>query len=92
MGDDWELGVTVELSNFQDEMAHKEAHCIQTVTKYSQNHGLYHRLMIFNNVTACTSQPVAFNGHLNTHEHLTGLRNKPQQKQTINFWQWCSSS
>ena len=30
----------------------------------------------------CTSQPVAFNGHPNTRGCLTGLRNKPQQKQT----------
>ena len=30
---------------------------------------------------ACTSRPVAFNGHLSTHGLLIGLRDKPQKKQ-----------
>ena len=33
-------------------------------------------------VAACTSQTVAFTEHLSTRGHLTGLRNKPQKKQT----------
>ena len=40
------------------------------------------RVMIFSRVIACTSQPVAFNGHPSIRGRLTGLRNKPQQKQT----------
>ena len=47
------------------------------------------------NATACTSQPVAFNGHLSTQGCLTGLRNKPQQKLThqhlaVVYWQLVS--
>ena len=39
-----------------------------------------------------TSQPVAFSGHPTTRGRLTGLRNKPQQKQTcqhlaVVYWQ-----
>ena len=33
-------------------------------------------LVIFSKVAACTSQPVAFNGHPITCDHLTVLRNK----------------
>ena len=39
-------------------------------------------MVISSRVVACTSQPVAFNGHPSTRVRLTGLRNKPQQKQT----------
>ena len=39
-------------------------------------------VVISSKVVACTSQPVVFNGHLSTCGRLTGLRNKPQQKQT----------
>ena len=51
--------------------------------------------MISSKVFTCTSQPVAFNGHMSTHERLTGLRNKPQQKQTcqhlaVVYWQLVS--
>ena len=42
----------------------------------------YSRVVISSKVVACASQPVAINGHLSIHGHLTGLRNKPQQKQT----------
>ena len=50
------------------------------------------RVVISSKVVACTSQPVAFNGHLSTRGCLTGLRNKPQQKQTcqhlaVVYWQ-----
>ena len=36
-------------------------------------------VVISSKVAACTSQ---LDGHLSTHGHLEGLRNKPQQKQT----------
>ena len=39
-------------------------------------------MVIFSKVAACTSQPVVFNEHPSTHGRLTGLRNKPQKKQT----------
>ena len=39
-------------------------------------------MVISSKVAACTSQPVAFSGHLSTGECLPGLRNKLQQKQT----------
>ena len=48
-------------------------------------HTLYHigqLVVISSKMAACTSQPVGFNGHPSTHECLTGLRNKFQQKQT----------
>ena len=38
--------------------------------------------MIFSKVAACTSKPVALNEHPSTRGRLTGLRNKPQKKQT----------
>ena len=43
----------------------------------------------------CTSRPVASNGHPSTRGRLTGLRNKPQQKQTsqylaVVYWQLVS--
>ena len=52
-------------------------------------------MVISRRVVACTSQPVAFNGHTSTRGHLTGLRNKPQQKQTcqhlaVVYWQLVS--
>ena len=34
----------------------------------------------------CISQPVPFNGHPTTHEHLTSLKNKLQHEQTRNFF------
>ena len=36
----------------------------------------------FSKVAACTNQPVALNEHPSTRGRLTGLRNKPQKKQT----------
>ena len=53
------------------------------------------QVVIFSKVAACTSQPVAFNEHLSTHECLTGLRNKPQKMQTgqllaVVLWQLVS--
>ena len=39
-------------------------------------------MVISSRVVACTSRPVAFSGHPSTRGRLTGLRNKPQQKQT----------
>ena len=33
-------------------------------------------------IATCTSQPVAFCGHLSTHGFLTAVGNKPQKKQT----------
>ena len=39
-------------------------------------------MVIFSKVAACTSQPMALNEHPSTRGHLTGLRNKPQKKQT----------
>ena len=52
-------------------------------------------MVISSRVVACTSQPVAFNGHPSTHGRLTGLRNKPQQEQTsqhlaVVYWQLVS--
>ena len=52
-------------------------------------------MVISSRVVACTSQPVAFNGHLSTRGRLKGLRNKPQQKQTcqdlaVVYWQLVS--
>ena len=52
-------------------------------------------MVISSKVVACTSQPVAFNGHPSTCGRLTGLRNKPQQKQTcqhlaVVYWQLVS--
>ena len=32
----------------------------------------------FNKVAVCPSQPIAFSGHLSTHDRLAGIRNKPQ--------------
>ena len=40
-------------------------------------------MVISSKVAACMNQPVALNRHLSIHECLTGLRNKPQYKQTI---------
>ena len=52
-------------------------------------------MVISSRVVACTSQPVAFNGHPSTRGRLTGLRNKLQQKQTcqnlaVVYWQLVS--
>ena len=52
-------------------------------------------MVISSRVVACTSRPVAFNGHPSTRGRLTGLRNKPQQKQTcqhlaVVYWQLVS--
>ena len=52
-------------------------------------------MVISSKVVACTSRPVAFNGHMSTCGHLTGLRNNPQQKQTcqhlaVVYWQLVS--
>ena len=52
-------------------------------------------MVISSMVVACTSRPVAFNGHPSTRGRLTGLRNKPQQKQTcqhlaVVYWQLVS--
>ena len=52
-------------------------------------------MVISSKVVACTSQPVTFKGHLSTRGRLTGLRNKPQQKQTcqrlvVVYWQLVS--
>ena len=52
-------------------------------------------MVISRRVVACTSRPVAFNGYPSTRGHLTGLRNKPQQKQTcqylaVVYWQLVS--
>ena len=49
----------------------------------------------FQQMVACTNQPVAFNGHPSTCGRLTGLTNKPQQKQTcqhlaVVYWQLVS--
>ena len=49
-------------------------------------------MVISSRVVACTRRPVASNGHLSTRGRLTGLRNKPQQKQTcqhlaVVYWQ-----
>ena len=38
--------------------------------------------VVLSKVAACTSQPVAFSKHPSTRGRLTGLRNKPQKKQT----------
>ena len=38
------------------------------------------QVVIFSKVASCTSQPVAFIGHLSTHGCLTSLRNKPQKQ------------
>ena len=37
-------------------------------------------MVIFSRAVACTSRPVAFNGHPSTRGCLTGLRNKPQKQ------------
>ena len=52
-------------------------------------------MVISSRVVACTSRPVASNGHPSTHGRLTGLRNKPQQKQScqhlaVVYWQLAS--
>ena len=39
-------------------------------------------MVILSKVTACTSQPVAFSGHLSSCGCQTDLKNKPQKKQT----------
>ena len=49
----------------------------------------------FQKVVACTSQPVAVNGHPSTRGRLTGLRIKPKQKHTcqhlaVVYWQLVS--
>ena len=90
--------VTAELCIFQGEMAYKEAplhsNCHKTwlnqwpITSTS-------RMVVSSRVVACISQPVAFNGDPSTRGCLTGLRNKPQQKQTcqhlaVVYWQLVS--
>ena len=89
--------VKAKLCIFQGEMAYKEAplhsNCPKTVTPWPISSTS--RVVISSKVVACTSQPVAFNGHLSTHGRLTGLRNKPQQKQTcqqlaVVYWQLVS--
>ena len=59
-------------------------HCTQTVTKQLNQWSISstRRMVISSRVVACTSQPVAFNGHPSTRGRLTGLRNKLQRKQT----------
>ena len=52
-------------------------------------------MVISSRVVACTSRPVVSNGHLSTRGRLTGLRNKPQLKQTcrhlaVVYWQLVS--
>ena len=37
-------------------------------------------IVTFRKVAICTNQPVGFSGYLSTHEYLTGLKNKLQQK------------
>ena len=57
--------VTAELNNFQGEMAHKEAPLYSNCHTRSM-HGLLSstsRVVVSSKVAACTSQPVAFNGH-----------------------------
>ena len=97
MGDTkWQ--VTAELCIFQGEMAHKEAplHSNCHKTKLNQwSMSSTSRMVISSRVVACTSQPVASNGHPSTRGRLTGLRNKPQQKQTcqhlaVVYWQLVS--
>ena len=79
----------MDLSNFQGELVYREAslhsnchinRCLISSTS---------QVAISSKLAASTSQPVVFNGHLSTRGHLTGLKNKSQQKQkqTINFWQ-----
>ena len=50
------------------------------------------QVVISSKVVAYTSQPVTFDRHSSTHEDLTGLRNKPQPRQThqhlaVVYWQ-----
>ena len=79
-------------------MAHKEAPLHSNCHKTQLNQwpiSSTSRVVISSKVVACTSQPVAFNGHPNTRGRLTGLRNKPQQKQTsqhlaVVYWQLVS--
>ena len=52
-------------------------------------------MVISSRVVAYTSRPVASNGHPSTRGRLTGLRNKPQRKQTcqhlaVVYWQLVS--
>ena len=58
-------------------------HCTQNITKYIAKHiwpiSLTSWLVIISKVAICTSQPVPFNGHSNTHGCLAGFRNKPQK-------------
>ena len=95
----WSWRVTVELCIFQGEMARPQGGPI--ALKLSQNIAKSMAYIIiqsygdFQQGVACTSQPVAFNGHPSTRGRLTGLRNKPQRKQTcqhlaVVYWQLVS--
>ena len=53
------------------------------------------QVVIISKVAAYTSQPVSFNEYPSTRGRLTGLRNKPQKKQTsqlvaVMLWQLVS--
>ena len=90
-------GLQLSSAFFRVKWPTRRPHCTQTVTKQlnpwpisSTSH-----VVISSKVVACTSQPVAFNGHPSTRGRLTGLRNKPQQKQTcqhlaVMYWQLVS--
>ena len=78
--------VTVELSKFQGELAHMQAGPI--TLKLSQNIVTSMAFIIdqscgdFQQGGYLYKPTVAFIGHIGTCERPTGLRNKPQQKQT----------
>ena len=75
-------GLQLSSAFFKMKWPTRRPHCTQTVTKNRWPISSTSRVVISSKVVACTSQPVAFNGHPNTHGCLIGLRNKPQQKQT----------
>ena len=46
-------------------------------------------VVISSEMAACTSQTVAFSGHLSTHGHLIGLRKNLSKSRAVNLWHWC---
>ena len=79
--------VTTKLINFKVKLPRIRPHCTQNVLKYSYTVNPWptswmSQVVIFSKAAACTRHPVAFNEYQSTRGCLTGLRYKPQKKQT----------
>ena len=87
--------LTAQQSNFQGEIALTMVSALKMSQNMAKSIVMSSTsqiiLMISNKVAACTSQSMVFSEHLSTCGRLTGLRNKPQPKQTgqllmVEFW------